>query len=293
MVRFQTIRWSTAASLVSCALLLLGGQDSRESQAGASQNSPDSVLVRVSVTDPLNRYVADLEQKDFKLQEDRAVQNITYFAHKSAPISIGIIYEDAGRIEFIRDAIARSLRAGGQRGEFFLISFSAKAARIEDFNTQGSIVQDSAAFGKVAGLSPLDEAIVIGLERMKKQTNVKKALVLVSEARHTLASYTSWTGKNPDVQVYAIGRMGRLSAGPESIVAASSGNAYQLDTMNEVEYYISLIYAELQNQYVLGYSPSNHKHDGKWRKISVEVNPPAGLPKLTVKAQKGYYAPEK
>lgn len=292
MVGFQTIRVSQVALLVLSILLLLCGRDSRESQAGASQNSTDTVLVRVSVTDPLNRYVADIEQKDFKVREDGSLQNITYFIHKSAPISMGIIYEDAGKIDAVRNAIEHILQSGHQRDDLFLISFSAKAARVEDFNTQGSIAQDITAFGKVAGLSPLDDALYIGLDQMKKRTNVKKALVLISEARHSLPSYTSWIGKNPDVQVYAIGRTARLSAGPESIVGVTAGNAYQLDNLNDLDYYISLIHTELQNQYILGYSSSNRKHDGKWRKISVEVNSPSRLLKLTVKARKGYYAPD-
>lgn len=293
MVRLQTIRWLTTASLILCVVLLLGIRDSRESQAGTAQNSPDMVRVRISVTDPLNRYVADLEQKDFKLQEDRSVQNITYFASKSAPISVGIIYENTGKIELIRSAIVQWLQPGNQQDDLFIISFAGRVARIEDFNTQGSAVEDSAAFSKAAGTSLLDEALRVGFERMKKRTSAKKALVVISEATHMLTSYESWIGKNPDVQVYAIGRMGRLFAGPESIVAATAGSAYQLDDMTQVDYYINLIHTELQNQYVLGYVPSNYRHDGKWRKILVEVNPRPGLAKLAVKAPKGYYAPEK
>jgi len=289
MVRTHTTRVSAAASLALGVSLLLGVGDSRELQTGASPNRTDMVLVRVSVTDPLNRYVADLQQKDFKVQEDRAEQTLSYFAQKTVPISMGIIYEDAGRLESVSNAIAHLLQSGGQRDDFFLISFSAKAAQVEDFTDQGSIVQDIASFGKTAGVPPLDDALSVGFERIKKRTNVKKALVVISEARHALTTYTSLTGENPDFQVYAIGT--RLSAGPESIVGTTAGGTYTLDKMDEVNYYISLIYTELQNQYLLGYSSTNKKHDGKWRKISVEVNARAGLPKLNVKAQKGYFAP--
>jgi Ca-activated chloride channel family protein len=48
---------------------------------------------------------------------------------------------------------------------------------------------------------------------------------------------------------------------------------------------------ELRNEYVLGYAPTNQKHDGKWRKVKVRLVPPAGLPPLTVHARNGYYAP--
>jgi len=293
MARFQTIRLFTTASLVLSAVLLFGIRDSRESQAGTPQNTPDLVLVRASVTDPLNRYVADLEQKDFKLQEDKSVQNITYFASKSAPISLGIIYENTGKIELIRTAIKQWLQPQSQLDDLFLISFSGWTARVENFTGQGSTVADKPAFAKVAYSTPLEEAVHLGVQRMEKQTSPKKALVVISEATHTLTFFAPWLGKNPAVQVYAIGRTGRLFAGPESVVTTTAGNLYQVDDMVQVDYYLNLIHSELQNQYVLGYVPSNRKHDGNWRKLLIAVNPRSGLAKLTVKAPKGYYAPEK
>ncbi|MHB1700242.1 MAG: hypothetical protein ACYCSN_08895 [Acidobacteriaceae bacterium] len=51
------------------------------------------------------------------------------------------------------------------------------------------------------------------------------------------------------------------------------------------------ISAELRNQYVIGFRPSDAKHDGKWRKVKVRLAPPKGLPPLTVHAREGYYAP--
>jgi Ca-activated chloride channel family protein len=47
----------------------------------------------------------------------------------------------------------------------------------------------------------------------------------------------------------------------------------------------------LRNEYVIGYRPSNGNHDGKWRKIKVQIRPPKGVPPLTVFAKTGYYAP--
>jgi hypothetical protein len=51
------------------------------------------------------------------------------------------------------------------------------------------------------------------------------------------------------------------------------------------------ISTELRNQYLIGYRPWNLARDGKWRKVNVKVNPPAGLPRLTIHARTGYYAP--
>jgi hypothetical protein len=51
--------------------------------------------------------------------------------------------------------------------------------------------------------------------------------------------------------------------------------------------------AELRNQYVLGYTPSNHVYDGQWRKIRVRLRPPRGVAPLLVHAKTGYYAKPK
>jgi Ca-activated chloride channel family protein len=53
-----------------------------------------------------------------------------------------------------------------------------------------------------------------------------------------------------------------------------------------------LIHAELRNQYVVGYVPTNKNHDGKWRKVKIKLDPPEGLPKLILHAKEGYYAPK-
>ncbi len=53
----------------------------------------------------------------------------------------------------------------------------------------------------------------------------------------------------------------------------------------------SRISAELRNEYVVGYKPTDGKQDGNWRKLKVRLNPPQGLPQLSVHNRQGYYAP--
>jgi VWFA-related protein len=45
---------------------------------------------------------------------------------------------------------------------------------------------------------------------------------------------------------------------------------------------------ELRDQYTLGYYPTNPAHDGKFRKIKVEMT----NKELKVLARRGYYAPK-
>jgi len=75
-------------------------------------------------------------------------------------------------------------------------------------------------------------------------------------------------------------------------VGLTGGRAFFPNNFNELDYYIDLIHAELRNQYIVGYAPSNKNRDGKWRRIKVKLEPPEGLPKLIVHAKEGYYAPK-
>jgi Ca-activated chloride channel homolog len=41
---------------------------------------------------------------------------------------------------------------------------------------------------------------------------------------------------------------------------------------------------------VLGYHSTNEAKDGKWRKIRLKINPPKGVPNLSVHGKTGYSA---
>jgi Ca-activated chloride channel family protein len=95
---------------------------------------------------------------------------------------------------------------------------------------------------------------------------------------------------NP-IQIYAVGEQESDDGAPDSEHRRiTGGRAFFPNSFNELDYYIDLIHAELRHQYVLGYNPTNSTHDGKWRKIQVKLDPPAGLPKLLVRAKEGYFA---
>ena len=71
----------------------------------------------------------------------------------------------------------------------------------------------------------------------------------------------------------------------------TGGRLFRVNDVSELGDIASRISAELRNEYVLGYTPENRKHDGNWRKLKVRLVPPPGLPALTVHNRQGYYAP--
>jgi len=265
----------------------------------------EMVFVKVSVTDPLNRYVTGLENEHFKVYEDNIEQTVSHFNQEAAPISAGIVFDvsasmkDNNNIRKAKNAITRFLQSGNPVDEYFLITFNNKTNLALSFTDQSSSLESEAAFQKAGGTTALYDAVYMGLDQIKRGAHEKKALIVISDGEDNSSRYTSAEirefAKEMDVQVYAIGQIGPLGTGSselQRIVNISGGRAFFPNNFNELDYYIDLIHAELRSQYVLGYMPTNKAHDGKWRRIRIKLDAPQGLPKLILHAREGYYAPK-
>jgi Ca-activated chloride channel homolog len=147
----------------------------------------------------------------------------------------------------------------------------------------------------------------MAMRQMKKAQNPRKALLLISDGGDNSSRYTESEVKNAvreaDVQIYAIGifesvsaraRTPEESSGPSLLNEVSEqtgGRAFQVDNLNELPDVAAKIGIELRNQYVIGYTPKNLERDGKYRRVSVKLVQPRGLPPLKAFFRLGYYAP--
>jgi Ca-activated chloride channel family protein len=283
----------------------LNGQNQKPQSPPLFKVGVETVFVKVSVTDPLNRYVTGLEKEHFRVYEDKVEQSISHFSQQMAPISVGIIFDVSGsmkdndNIKKAKSAITRFLQSGNPEDEYFLITFNQRINLAHGFTDNSASVQNEVAFMKPGGRTALYDAVYMGLDQIKRGKNEKKALILITDGEDNSSRYSLTEvrefAKESDVQIYGIGEEGRLGYGRgeiQNIVNLSGGRAFFPNNFNELDYYIDLVHAELRNQYVLGYVPTNKVHDGKWRRIRVKLEAPQGLPKLIVHAREGYYAPK-
>ena len=293
----------TAASLFAFAQLY--GQNRNSANTPVFKVGVESVFVRVSVIDPLNRFVTGLEKEYFKVFEDNVEQTITYFNQELSPISVGIVFDvsrsmkDNNNIKKAKNAISRFLQSGPPGDEYFLITFNDSIKLAHGITSESASIQSKVAFQKAGGSTALYDAVYRGLDEIKRGTNDKKALILITDGEDNSSRYSYSEVrefvKESDVQIYAIGEQGNLGYGRDqirSIVGLTGGRSFFPTTFNELDYYIDLIHSELRCQYILGYEPINKIHDGKYRRIKIKLDAPEGLPKLNVYAKEGYYAPK-
>jgi Ca-activated chloride channel family protein len=268
----------------------------------------DMVLVPVTVTDPLNRLVTGLEKNDFQVFENNGVQNIASFACEDAPVSIGIIFDLSGsmtsKLVRAREAILQFIKTANPQDEFFVIGFNDRPELIEDYTSSVEDIQARLATVHAGHRTALLDAIYFGVAKISQARYERKALLVVSDGGDNRSRYTEGElrakVREADVEIFSIGIFDPWASTPEErtgplllddISSTTGGRLFQVNDVNEMSDIAEKISTELRNQYMIGYRPNDLTRDGKWRKVKVKVNPPPGLPPLTVYARTGYYAP--
>jgi Ca-activated chloride channel homolog len=269
------------------------------------------VLINVTVTDPLNRFVTGLEKENFRLFEDKGEQKISHFANEDAPLSVGIVFDTSGsmgsKMTKSRLAVSEFFKTANPEDEFFLVQFNDRPETVVDFTTNLEDIQNRLTFTQSKGRTALLDAVYMALHKMKKAHNTRKALLIISDGGDNSSRYTESEIKRlvreADVQIYAMGifepaaarnRTSEEMNGPSllsEISEQTGGRHFAVDNLNELPDVAAKIGIELRNQYLLGYSPTNKERDGKYRKVQVKLLQPRGLPPLRAFWRLGYYAP--
>jgi Ca-activated chloride channel homolog len=271
----------------------------------------DLALVNVTVTDPYNRIVTGLEPGNFRIFEDRIEQEVVNFSSEDVPISIGVILDLSGsmahKLGKAKEAAFQFLNTANPQDEFFLVGFNEHPELLSPFSNNVEDLQARMLSATAKGRTALLDAIYLGLTQMRGAQYAKRALLIISDGGDNSSRFSEKDIKRQvreaDTQLYSIGIFEPLeyrSRTPEELLGPSllsemtelsGGRSFSVENLDDLPDIAAKIGMELRNQYVLGYRPSNKAHDGRWRKIKIQLRTPKGLPPLTAYSKTGYYAP--
>jgi VWFA-related protein len=269
------------------------------------------VLIPVTVTTPLNQFVTGMEKENFRVLEDKVEQEIAYFASFDAPLSVGLVFDASGsmgsKLTKSRQAAAQFFKTANPEDEFFLIQFNDRPQLVVPFTQNTEDIQSRLTFTQAKGRTALLDGIYQALQQLKKGRNPRKALLIISDGGDNSSRYTENEVRNllkeADAQMYAIGifepigargRTAEELSGPgllSELAEMTGGRHFPVDNLNDLPDIAAKIGIELRNQYVLGYTSKNLNRDGKYRRVTVKLNQPRGLPPLRALHRQGYYAP--
>jgi Ca-activated chloride channel family protein len=304
----QLTKWAFAVGFLVSRFAL--GQDT----GGAALNlrvDTNLVLIPVAVTDSSNRFVLGLQKQDFQIVEDGAEQTIAHFSGEEAPLSIGLVFDESGSMDYklrtAQSAVTQFLKTMSPDDEAFLVEFSDGAKLSVGFTSHTEEIQNALKRAQPGGLTAMLDAVNLALSEMKKAKNSRKAIVIVSDGGDNHSQYTSAQieslVREADVQIYAMGVFettlsfglpAEQISGPKllsEIATQTGGRAFSAVLTSDLPSVAARIAVELRNQYVLGYYPKNQAKDGKYRKVEVKIAEPRGVPALKAHWRLGYYGP--
>lgn len=266
------------------------------------------VLVPMTVTDDQNRLVTGLERENFYVYENNLPQTIRTFSTDDAPISIGIIFDLSGSMNNkyarSRRALSEFMRTSNPQDEFFVVAFNDRPNVVVDYTSNVDDVDARMVMLKPQNRTALIDAVYLGLNKLKDAKHERKALLIISDGGDNRSRYTESelrkAVRESDTQIYAIGIFEQSAPTEEErngpgllmdMCEQTGGRLFHVTDVAELGDIAARISAELRNEYVVGYKPTDLHHDGNWRKLKVKLNPPPGLPQLSVHNRQGYYAP--
>jgi Ca-activated chloride channel family protein len=141
------------------------------------------------------------------------------------------------------------------------------------------------------GGTALWDAIYLGIRKIEHASNSRKALLVLTDgmenrSRYSLAELKRMV-REQDVRIYSMDRIQVQFSGIDQLADLTGGRVFRSSNPCKE------LAAELRNQYVIGYKPTNRAADGAWRSIRVRIRPERlskGISDLSVRARQGYYA---
>ena len=295
------------AILVGCVVALAAVADG---QVPVFRGGVELVNFGVTVTDRRGTYVSDLTPADFEIVEEGRPQTISYFASgvdsNTAPeLHIGLLFDTSGSmgedIRLARSAAVRFLNTLSDAVDITLVDFDTEVRVAKYGQRDFPRLVERIRGRQPGGFTAMYDALGVYLHGAAEDDG-RTILVLYTDGgdtRSTLAFGDVMTLiRASDVTIYTVGFLEHQSSSTRvlqraqlsQIAETTGGQAFFPSAMKDVEVAYDRIVAQIRAQYSLGYTSTNLKKDGQWRKVEIRVRRP-DLRGARVQTRKGYFAP--
>jgi Ca-activated chloride channel family protein len=295
-----------------------------------------TVTVEVSVLDNRGHFIPKIPRDNFRIMEDNVPQKISTYSLGEAPMTICMLVEFSNKFQsFYSQTWFQTLRASYSfvqtlrpDDNLAIVAYDLRPEMLSDFTTDRAKTGDALQMLRFPGFSEANmyDALVDMAQRMQ-DIEGRKAILLISSGVDTFSKLTYDKARRAiqeaGVPIYAFGLMqsirDRMMASRINPIAEmdflqadnqmktfateSGGMAFFPHFEGEFGQIFQTISQALRQQYVLTYVPANQTHDGKYRKIKVEIiDPKTNEPlrvvdekqkpiKYSIVAKPGYTAP--
>ncbi len=241
--------------------------------------------------------VSGLRRSDLKIFDDGREQGIVTFEGGDAPFTSVLLVDASesmhgGRLEAALRGAQGFARGMRELDETSLILFSDRTRHTTPFTDDADTIVDGLAGIEAKGGTAVNDHLYLALEMLEARQG-RRVVVLFSDGADVLSVLRMkdvlWKAQRSQAAIYWI----RLQEGNpharftsawrgavanqreeellEQAVRESGGRIETLRSIDDVEASYQSVIDELRSQYVLGYYPSNPRHDGSWREVEVRA----------------------
>jgi VWFA-related protein len=266
------------------------------------------------------RLIRNLDKDDFELSEDEIPQKIEYFSRETNPaLTLGVAIDTSisqsqllGAEQESAKGFLRSVLHSGDQA--FVMNFDVDVKLLQDLtnaaneleraidsaeiNQTGRSILDESPAGPTGG-THLYDAVYLASNELMKTRQGRKVLVLVTDGEDQGSKINLQksleAAERADVIIYSIivsdpqfyslvGATYHGGRNVRTLASETGGRTIRVKAIDQIGQAFEQIARELRSQYVLGYSPSNPRHNS-FRRIHVKVR---GR-NYKVRTRTGYY----
>jgi len=258
----------------------------------------DMVEVTATVLDAKGKFVNGLPQSAFRVFEDGQPQKIKQFTSENVPLDLVVAVDVSGSMKpsmtTMKAAVKEFVAAISPRDPLTLLGFNDSIFPLAKKSTDPAERMRAVDRLSPWGGTALYDVIISGVELLSRSSGRKAILVFTDgedEGSHASIADVEKRLLASDVTLYMIGQgrgvtMDNLKKLMERLAASTGGRAFETERIAELRVAFEAMLDELSHQYLIGYAPTNGKHDGTLRKLKVEVDG-----KYAVRAREAYRAP--
>lgn len=284
------------------------------SSQGRIKANVDLVVLHTTVLDQRGHVVTDLPRNAFKVFENKIEQELSVFRREDIPVTVGLVIDNSGSMrekrEKVNSAALTFVKTSNPADEVFVVNFNDDYYLDLEKDFTNNIDELKEALERIdsRGSTALYDAVIGSLDHARKGSKDKKVLLVVSDGEDTASrggakqalQRAILEAQKSEAVIYTIGLLGtekksearRAREALKQLSGATGGQAFFPEGLEDVEPICTQIAHDIRNQYTLAYYPTNTSRDGSFRTVQVQVVPPRGKGKLSVRHKTGYFAPK-
>ena len=289
-------------------------QDAASAQSRVFRSGASMVALSVTVLDG-KKPVAGLGQQDFEVFEDGVQQSVRFFEAKAVPLDVILLLDSSSSMNDKMDVVHNAARGfmkmlrEGDRGA--VVAFADSVTILQPLTSDPQAIETAINSTQARGSTSLYNAIYVALKEFGRSASDagevrRQAIAVLSDGEDTasVVAFDDVMGlaRKTGVGIYTIALQSQIAAlrsgagqryfsdaeyAMKSLAQETGAQSFFPRSVHELKGVYDIITNELAAQYSLGYSPSNGRSDGRYRRIVVRV---ATNPNYRPRTRTGYVA---